>query len=110
MLRKFFMSISIDVKKRIRHTICGGISAIGTSKGKARNVGRSTVNVGMARIRLELWGWSSSFASLVFNIRIAAGRNISHSKVMFVKPLMLMSIPYGCDVIGQKSCTPPPAI
>ena len=34
----------------------GGISGVGTSNGKAKNVGKSTVNVGMARIRFELLG------------------------------------------------------
>lgn len=52
----FLMSISIDVMKRIRYMMCGGISAIGTFSGKAKNVGRSTVHVGMIRIKLELWG------------------------------------------------------
>jgi len=52
----FLMSISIDVMKSMRYMMCGGISAIGTFSGKAKNVGRSTVHVGMIRIKLELWG------------------------------------------------------
>jgi len=50
------MSIKSDVKKSVRQMMWGGVSAIGTLMGKARNVGKSTVNVGIARIRLELWG------------------------------------------------------
>ncbi len=50
------MSISSDVKKSIRYIMCGGTSAIGTSRGNAKNVGRSTVNVGIMRIKLELRG------------------------------------------------------
>jgi len=52
----FLMYIKSDVKKSDRQTMWSGMSAIGTSMGKAKNVGRSTVNVGMARIRLEFWG------------------------------------------------------
>jgi len=52
----FFVSIKSDARNRARNTRCGSISAVGTSRGKARNVGRSTVDVGMARIRLELCG------------------------------------------------------
>lgn len=52
----FFTEISMDAEKRIRKVMCGGASAMGTSRGKAKNVGKSTVNVGMARIRLELRG------------------------------------------------------
>jgi hypothetical protein len=52
----FFKSIESDAVKRAMNTMWGGISAIGTSNGKARSVGRSTVNVGMVRIRFELWG------------------------------------------------------
>ena len=50
----FFISINSDAKKRIKHMICSGTSAIGTSRGKPKNVGRSTVNVGIARIKFEL--------------------------------------------------------
>ena len=53
---RFFMSIKSDVKKSVRQMMWGGVSAIGTLMGKAKNVGKSTVNVGIARIRLELWG------------------------------------------------------
>jgi len=52
----FFVSIESDARDRARNMRCGSISAVGTSMGEARNVGRSTVDVGMARIRLELWG------------------------------------------------------
>ena len=44
------------MRKRIRYAMCGNTSARGTSIGKARNVGSSTVNVGIARIRFELCG------------------------------------------------------
>ena len=54
--RIFLTSIRIDAKKRIKYTIWGNISISGTSRGNAMNVGRSTVNVGMLRIRLELCG------------------------------------------------------
>jgi len=41
---------------------------------------------------------------------IVAVMKISHSNVMFVRLVMLVSMPYGCDVIGHKSCTFPPAM
>ena len=106
----FFMSIKSDVKKSVRQMMWGGVSAIGTLMGKARNVGKSTVNVGIARIRLELWGWRIACVSLAFTITIAAVMKSNHSKVMFVELVMLIPNPKGCEVRGHRSCTCPPTM
>lgn len=44
----------IDAENRDMYARCGGISQVGTSNGKLKNVGRSVVNAGIIRIRFEL--------------------------------------------------------
>ena len=83
----------MDVKNMSMYARCGGISRVGTSNGKLRNVGSSAVNVGMDRIRFELCGWNSVVVSLVFSIMIIAVRNIIHSIAMFVGLRMFRPVP-----------------
>jgi len=66
---------------------------VGTYDGKLMNVGSSTVNVGMDRIRFDLCGWRSLAASLVFTIMASDARNIRSSIVTFVWLMMSMPIP-----------------
>ena len=73
--------------------MCGNISMDGTVIGKARNVGRSKVNVGMIKIRFELCGWKNVVMSLVFSIMIIDARNTIHSIVMVIGLVMFTSIP-----------------
>lgn len=56
LLRICLKSVRSDAEKSVRKIMCGGINVNGTSNGKARKVGRSTVNVGSKRIRFELCG------------------------------------------------------
>jgi hypothetical protein len=73
----------MEVKNKKMYTKCGGISHEGTSNGKLRNVGKSTVNVGKVRMRLELRCWKNKAISFVFVMMIIDVINIIHSAVMF---------------------------
>ena len=59
------------------------------------NVGSSTVNVGMDRVRFrfDLCGWRSVAASLVFTIMTVDARKIRSSIVTFVWLTMSMPVP-----------------
>jgi hypothetical protein len=45
LLITFFKSIESDARKSIRNIMWSGISAVGTFRGKARSVGRSTMGL-----------------------------------------------------------------
>ena len=66
---------------------------MGTYDGKLMNVGSSTVNVGMNKVRFDLCGWRSVAASLVFTIIAVDARNNRSSIVTFVGFRMSMPIP-----------------
>lgn len=74
----------MDAENMDMQARCGGISQAGTFNGKLRNVGSNTVNVGITRIRFDLWGWKSVTVSFAFSIMIIDVRNTIHSSVMFV--------------------------
>lgn len=73
------------------------------------NVGSSTVNVGMDRVRFrfDLCGWRSVAASLVFTIMTVDARKIRSSIVTFVWLTMSMPVPYDCVVMGHSSWVGP---
>lgn len=66
---------------------------MGTYDGKLMNVGSSTVNVGMNKVRFDLCGWRSVVASLVFTIMAVEARNTRSSIVTFVWLTMSMPVP-----------------
>lgn len=74
----------MDAENMVRRIRCGGISHGGTSNGKLRSVGNSTVEVGMIRIRFVFCGWKNAAMSLVLNMMINDVMNIAHSIIMFV--------------------------
>ena len=66
---------------------------MGTYDGKFMNVGNSTVNVGMSKVRFDLCGWRSVAASLVLTIMASDARNIRSSIATFVWLMMSMFVP-----------------
>lgn len=77
------MPIIDDTKNIVRNKMCGGTNIAGTSVGKARKVGSRTVNVGMARIMLDLCGWNIVFISPVLTIIANAIKKKISSIIMF---------------------------
>lgn len=101
------MSTSIDAENRVIIVMCGIISVVGTFNGNARNVGKRTVMVGMARIMFKWLGLRSNCKSLVLNIWVNIAKKVVHSMVMLVRLSMSMVVPYNWVVKGQNSCAFP---
>lgn len=73
----------IAIMNKIMKVTCGSISGIGTCSGKVKIIGSSTVNVGMASIRLERFGLNSVNKSLVITSRAMEEIKSINSNAMF---------------------------
>ena len=85
----------------------GITSSNGTYRGKDRRVGRRTVRIGIERTIFDGRRCARRCRSFVFNSTVREMRKSSNSRIIFVKLVMGMPVPYQLEVSGQNSCVVP---
>ena len=94
--------------KRVRYARWGMTSCNGTDRGKLKNGGSRTVKTGMSRSVFDGWCWNRIHVSFVLNMMVREMRKKAHSKEMLARLVILIPAPYQFEVMGQRSCVPPP--
>lgn len=86
-------STRIDSMKKARYVRWGMTRGRGTWRGKLKKVGRRAVRTGMESVRLEKWGWSRIFTSLVLSMVVKQARKRVHSRRMLTRLVTLIGRP-----------------